>query len=660
MKGVLIFAGTTEGRKLTEFLGSHGVEVHSCVVTKYGKALLSESDNVKVSSDRLGMDGMCDLMKKYPLVIDATHPYAVTVTEHIKEACARTGAEYIRLLRPEGRHCGDLKVVDTIDEAVEYLKNTEGNILATTGSKEVAKYADLRDRTYVRVLPNADSLEKCISAGFEGKHIICMQGPFDEELNYGMLRQTDARFMVTKDSGQPGGFGEKISAASRAGAEVILIGRPVKETGMSFDDVVGMLRERYGIEDTCECKEDDRRSFAVIGIGMGTPQGLTVEARDTIASADLVVGAKRMVESVGMVGSDILEEYAADKILAYVKEHPEYRSIAVLVSGDVGFYSAAKKLIDSVDRDEFDLKVVCGISSLVYFCSKLGTTWQDVHPVSAHGRSLNIIGEVKRHPKVFSLLNGTEGARSLCSVLIEYGFDSVNITIGQDLGNPGEKIISGHPSEIMDKIDSKLCVALIENPNYSTVNPISIQDDELIRGDAPMTKSEVRALSVAKLKLGDDSVVYDVGAGTGSVSVEMALVAVGGTIYAVEKEEEAVELIKKNKKKFAVPNLEIVPGYAPEALKDLPAPTHVFVGGSAGNLKQILECVLEKNPSARFVVNSVTIETMAETMECIRALDLVEEDIACVNVSKGRKAGRYHLMTAQNPVYIVTCRGKGN
>ncbi len=660
MKGVLIFGGTTEGRSIAEYLGENGVKVHYCVFTEYGRSLMDENENIEVSSGRLGMDGMCGLMREYPLVIDATHPYAVNVTEHIIEACSRTGSEYVRVVRPEGYRTEGLRIFPDIDSAVEYLKEKEGNILVTTGSKDISKYAPMKDRVFARVLSNEDSLKKCIDAGLEGKNIICMQGPFTEELNYGMLKQFNAKYIVTKDSGQPGGFGEKIRAANRAGAEVILIGRPVEEKGMTIGEVSSMLSNRFGI-DAAQIDQDQKAvTISIVGVGMGTPDGMTVEARNAICSADLIVGAKRMVESAGVSGKDILEEFQAERIFAHLSDHREYRSVAILVSGDVGFYSAAKKLLNSTDIKQYNVKVICGISSMVYLCGKLGISWDDVRPVSAHGRDVNIIGEVRRNHKIFSLLQGSKSVKDICARLSEYGMDEVIVTIGQDLGSEKERIFSGHPSEVMGMADSELCVALIVNPHNDSALPIGISDDDLIRGDAPMTKSEVRTLSISKLRLSEDSIAYDVGAGTGSVSIEMALVSFSGKVYAVEKEEEAVSLIEQNRRKFKADNIVTVKGYAPEALIDLPAPTHVFIGGSSGNLRQIIEVVIKKNLNVRIVVNSVTLETLSETMECIKDLDLIEEDTVCVNVSKGRKVGRYHLMTAQNPVYITTCRGKGS
>ena len=203
-----------------------------------------------------------------------------------------------------------------------------------------------------------------------------------------------------------------------------------------------------------------------------------------------------------------------------------------------------------------------------------------------------------------------------------------------------------------------LCVAMIFNDKPDMTNPLGIPDEDFIRGDAPMTKSEVRTLSVAKLKLSSDSIVYDVGAGTGSVSIEMALVAVDGCVYSIEKEDAAADLIEQNKLRFKTPNVNVVRGLAPEALKDLPLPTHAFIGGSSGNLKQIVQCLLSKNPDIRIVINSVTIETMNETLEVIKELNLVEEEFTNITVAKARRLGRYHLMTGQNPVYIAVVRGR--
>ena len=666
MKRILIFSGTTEGRELAEWLGSEGIMVHVRVATEYGAVVMEPSANIDVRVGSCGgADGIADVIRDLDIsiVVDATHPYALNITKHIVEACGRTGAEYIRLKRPDSEEDTEGVVrFDSLEEAVEYLKGTEGRILASTGSNELALYTripDYTERVVARVLSTAESVQKCAALGFEGRNLICAQGPFSEEMNTAMLRQVGASFMVTKDSGDAGGFSEKVRAARKAGATLVVINRP-EDAGLDFRQVQVRLAEELefpfsGIEP--QAPKLGRRRVSLIGIGMG-PGDLTERSASIVIGADLLVGAKRMLEAVDSTGKDVLTEYRSDVIARYLDENPRYRNVAVLLSGDVGFYSGATGLLGKLDRNVYDVNVEPGISSIVYLCAKLGTTWQDAYLTSCHGRESNIVNLVGTRAKVFTLLSGQDTVHEMCRQLFEYNLNSVSVTVGQDFGYPTERIFTGTPSQCLDESFGDLCVALIENPTPDTRNSISIPDEVFTRGDAPMTKSEVRTLSVAKLKLCRDSVVYDIGAGTGSVSIEMALTAYLGKVYAIEREDIAADLIEINKRKFQAANLEVVRGLAPEAMRDLPAPTHAFIGGSAGNLKSIVQCLLDKNPDVRIVINSVTMETMAETMQVVKELNLVEEEFVNVTIAKSRRLGRYHLMTGQNPVYIAVVRGR--
>lgn len=659
MTGIFIFSGTSEGRTLSKALADAGADVHVRVATEYGAEVMGFDDNIDVKVGSCGgAEGIANVIREngYDVVIDATHPYALNITEHIKQACEATGAYYIRLKRNESdTESSHIVKVSTIQEAIDYLKDKEGNILASTGSKDIALYTQIpnyKERVTARVLSTIESVQKCAEYGFSGKNLICAQGPFSEDTNYATLKQIGAKYIVTKDSGTAGGYEDKVRAAMRAGAIVVLIERP-KEEGYSYEEVISILEDRLGLK--MEMKKDSKRTVNIIGIGMGG-NGLTLSAKQRIDESDLIVGAKRMVETVAL-GKDILEEYRSDEILSYLEENPKYHNISILMSGDIGFYSGAKKLLEKIDREKYEVNTEPGISSAVYLCSKIGTSWQDVYMTSAHGRESNLVGLSRIHGKVFTLLSEEDSVHAMAKQFIDYEMD-VTITIGQDFGYETEKVFTGSPKDVLEQSFGKLCVALIQNDAPVRSNPISIPDEEFTRGDAPMTKSEVRALSVAKLKICDDSVIYDVGAGTGSVSIEMALCAVNGMVYAIEKEEAAADLIEVNKVKFKTPNLQVIRGLAPEAMADLPKPTHAFIGGSSGNLKDIIACLLDKNPDIRIVINSVTIETLEETTQVIKEFNLVEEEITCINVSKARKLGKYHLMTAQNPVYIAVVRGR--
>ena len=195
----------------------------------------------------------------------------------------------------------------------------------------------------------------------------------------------------------------------------------------------------------------------------------------------------------------------------------------------------------------------------------------------------------------------------------------------------------------------------IHNPKASgrKINA-GLRDGDLTRGSVPMTKEDIRALSIRRLGLKKNSVLWDVGAGTGSISMEAALLDPTIDVYAVERKDEAVGLLEENKKKFGLGNVTIVKGLAPEALKDLPKPDSVFVGGSGGNLEDILVAARSANPDASVVINCVTLETLAETMGVLDKKGITDADIIQVNVSSYEKKGSYHLADAQNPVYIIS------
>lgn len=677
MDKILLFAGTTEGRNLAEFLEKNQIPTEVCVATQYGETLLEEGKYLHVHAGRLDETEMEQQIQKkqITLVIDATHPYAVIVSQNIRRACSRTGTEYIRLARKETdaswkQEMEDVTEVASVAEAAAFLAKKEGRIFAATGSKELSAYQvipDYQNRVVARVLSTPEAVSECAMLGFSGKNLICMQGPFTEDLNVAMLRQAQASWMVTKESGKAGGFLEKLRAAKKAGAKLVVIKRPGERSEEIAEDqkeenlyaicdegqIRSLLGKRLGI-----CP---KRQLYLVGIGMGNEKNRTVEAEQICQSADLLIGARRMLQSVKTEGKAVFESYKPDEIAAYLAEHPQYETAAVLLSGDIGFYSGAKKLYDAIERTEgleqIEIYPVSGISSVVYFCGKLGVSWEDVHLLSLHGRKQNLIDAVKYHEKVFVLCGEKDGIPKICCKLKEYGLGDVKVAVGTDLSYEQERIVQGTAESLMKEDFASLSVLLICNPDVKKRIGHGLDDDLFLRGKVPMTKSEVRSISLSKLRLHKDAVVWDVGAGTGSVSIEAASLAKDGVVYAIEKKDEAIDLLEQNKRKFGTDNLEIIKGLAPEALEGLPAPTHAFIGGSSGNLKEILEVLLEQNPRVRVVINAIALETVAEAMQCLKSMAFTDVDIAQVSVAKGKKLGSYEMMMGQNPVYIFSCTG---
>lgn len=654
MYKAIVFAGTTEGYALCEFLAENRVSVYACAATEYGGSLLQENEFLHVSAGRLKTEDMEELFRKEnpEIVLDATHPYAAEVTKNIRTACESAGVLYQRILRPEGEKNSEAIYVESTEEAAAFLSGTEGNIFLTTGSKELAKFTgipDYKERLFARVLSIPSVIRSCAELGIEGKHLIGMQGPFSAEINEAMLRQFQCSYLVTKDTGLAGGFPEKMEACQRCGVTPVIIGRPLKEEGLSLQDARVFLSKMFGFTLS--------QKISLVGIGMGAEKTLTLEGKKALNEAELLIGAKRMTEAVQKPGQMVLHEYRSEKIVEYIREHPKYRTVAIALSGDVGFYSGAKKLIDQLDGN---VEVICGISSVVYFMSKIGLSWDDAKIVSAHGRNCNLISLIRHNPKVFSILGTEDGVAVLASRLVYYGMGDVTLYVGENLSYENEKIFHDKAAKLTEYRGDALSVVTACNEKATPLSAVhGISDGEFLRGKAPMTKEEVRTVSLSKLRLSEDSVCYDVGAGTGSVSVEMALRAWMGQVYAIEKKEDALALLKENKKKFAVDNLVIIPGVAPEAMTELPAPTHAFIGGSSGNMQDIINLLLEKNPKVRIVINCITLETVTEAMNAIRDFGLEDVDIVQLAAARSKSIGRYHMMMGENPIYIISCSGRG-
>lgn len=654
MYKAIVFAGTTEGYALCEFLAENRVSVYACAATEYGGSLLQENEFLHVSAGRLKTEDMEELFRKEnpEIVLDATHPYAAEVTKNIRTACESAGVLYQRILRPEGEKNSEAIYVESTEEAAAFLSGTEGNIFLTTGSKELAKFTgipDYKERLFARVLSIPSVIRSCAELGIEGKHLIGMQGPFSAEINEAMLRQFQCSYLVTKDTGLAGGFPEKMEACQRCGVTPVIIGRPLKEEGLSMQDARVFLSKMFGFTLS--------QKISLVGIGMGAEKTLTLEGKKALNEAELLIGAKRMTEAVQKPGQMVLHEYRSEKIVEYIREHPKYRTVAIALSGDVGFYSGAKKLINQLDGN---VEVICGISSVVYFMSKIGLSWDDAKIVSAHGRNCNLISLIRHNPKVFSILGTEDGVAVLASRLVYYGMGDVTLYVGENLSYENEKIFHDKAANLTEYRGDALSVVTACNEKATPMSAVhGISDGEFLRGKAPMTKEEVRTVSLSKLRLSEDSVCYDVGAGTGSVSVEMALRAWMGQVYAIEKKEDALALLKENKKKFAVDNLAIIPGVAPEAMTELPAPTHAFIGGSSGNMQDIINLLLEKNPKVRIVINCITLETVTEAMNAIRDFGLEDVDIVQLAAARSKSIGRYHMMMGENPIYIISCSGRG-
>ena len=460
MSDVIIFGGTTEGRRLAEFCGEHKIQTVVCVVSEYGEMLVPESPSVRVIRRALEKDEMEALFvaEKPSLVLDATHPYARVVTENVTQVCQKMGIVWYRVLRKselETKNADSIVTVDSVDQAVEWLKIHEGTALVTTGSKELVKYTaipDYKERIFARILPDSQALLNSEALGFPRNHMIAMQGPFSLEMNIATMRMTGANYLVTKESGHAGGFLDKIHAAEAVGAIALVIGRPLKETGISLEEACQYL-EPFGTETIS-------RTITLVGIGMGAPGMWTVAARKTLLEADAVSGASRMIESVekDLGEKAVMKAYDGKKILDWFEHAPQLRKLAVLYSGDTGFYSGASGLAETLRErqkagkdQEIQLEILPGISTVSYLASKLQIPWQDLELESLHGREAKPWEVLERGKNIFLLLGGVEPVAEVSRMISEHGFGSWLVSAGKNLSYDDEEILTDTAENMMNK-----------------------------------------------------------------------------------------------------------------------------------------------------------------------------------------------------------------
>ena len=444
---------------------------------------------------------------------------------------------------------------------------------------------------------------------------------------------------------------------------------------MDGEAVMGGITITEYVDDevyTAEMECEKKRKLFLVGIGVGGAGAITKEAEEAIATAEVLFGAKTVLDNLiaaceSVSSKTIIPAYDSLTIVRYMFEHEEIERAAVAFSGDSGFYSGAARLYSPLNRRPMydrgiEMQLICGISCVSWFASRAGIPWQDWKILSSHGRYCNVVGQVRRNRECFLLLAGVENL-TWTGVLLERAqkrgvLGNLRLIYGYELSRPAEKICTCTAHELTEVKGEGLYVLYIKHLDAENCPVVpGLPDDAFIRGKAPMTSSEIRSLSLCRLGLTSKAVLWDVGAGTGSVSIEAALTCPEGKILSIEYKQDALALLEQNRAKYCLQNMEIVKGRAPEALSDLPEPTHVFIGGSGGEIGDILKAVFSKNPEARVVVNCITSETLAALKTALK--ELVVRDLQCTQVIVNREEmlGHYHYLRAGNPVFIISFTG---
>ena len=393
--------------------------------------------------------------------------------------------------------------------------------------------------------------------------------------------------------------------------------------------------------------------LTLVGMGGGAPGTLTVQGLEALRAADCILGAKRLLDSLPEGCAPQREAvYQPGEVLARVRQKPECAWVLVY-SGDTGFYSGASAVMACLRAEDIPFRVCPGLSSVQLLAAALGRPWQDWRLVSAHGAASDPVSACMEGRPVFFLTDPVNSPAALCARLTAAGLGGAAAVAGERLGTPQQSLREGTAAELAQQNFDPLSVLLVEPPHIPPRRSPGWPDTAFLRGEVPMTKQEVRAAALAKLAVREDDTLWDIGAGTGSVSVELALAAPRGRVYAVECAPEACALVRANRERFCAWNLTLVEGLAPAALAELPAPDAVFIGGTRGEMKAVVDAALTKNPAVRLCAAVIVLESLSAAVTALTDRGL-SVNVTQVAVSRTRAAGKLHLLTANNPVFLVT------
>ena len=394
----------------------------------------------------------------------------------------------------------------------------------------------------------------------------------------------------------------------------------------------------------------------LVGAGIEGWEGFGSKALEAINSAELLIGHQRLL--------DIFPDFKGEKqtisdlsiMLDLIKTTE--KQVVVLSSGDPNFFGVARFLLRNLPKDR--IEIFPNVTSVQYAFARIKEPWDDTIFLSVHGRGLKgAIDRIIAADKAAVLTDEVNSPAAIARELIDRGAEGYDVYLCEDLGLPTEKFTRTDVRGLVDLQASPLNLLILIKawePNLENYPLLGIADDEFTTARKLITKQEIRAVTLAKLQIQNDLVLWDIGAGSGAVSIEAGNLMPNGKVYALERNPQYLTFIRENLKKFSAKNVMLVEAYAPEGIDELPNPDRVFIGGSGGMLDDIIDAVDKRlKPDGVIVLNAVTLDTLTKAVEFLEDHGYTVE-VTCVNVSKTVSLTEYKMFEAHNPVYIISAR----
>ncbi len=427
---------------------------------------------------------------------------------------------------------------------------------------------------------------------------------------------------------------------------------------MIFDDTDAIVRSNHS-DFRDEAQTMAQQTIYLIGAGFTGWDGFPAKALDIIGKADIMIGHQRHLEIFPDFTGEKRELGELPELIEFLKKTDQ--CVVLLASGDPTFFGISRFLLRNLPKER--IEIFPNVTSMQYAFARIKEPWDDGIFVSVHGRGMRqAVDKIISAEKACILTDKTNTPAAIARELIERGAEGYEAWLCEDLGMASEKFTKTTVRGLLEMAASELNILILirtYEPNLVHYPLIGIDDDEFHTTKKLITKQEVRAVTLAKLQLQDDLVLWDIGAGSCSVSIEASNLMPGGRIFAVEKNQQCILFINENLKKFCARNIKLIEAFAPDGLDDLPDPDRVFIGGAGGKLDEIIDIISQRlRPDGVVVINAVTLDTLTRAVEFLEDHGFTIE-ATCINVAKTRNLTEYKMFEAQNPVYVISARKGG-
>jgi precorrin-6B C5,15-methyltransferase / cobalt-precorrin-6B C5,C15-methyltransferase len=409
-----------------------------------------------------------------------------------------------------------------------------------------------------------------------------------------------------------------------------------------------------------------RRAVTIVGIGEDGCAGLSSRAANAVAAAQVLVGGERHLAFFPQFsGERIVVQSRLEAVLERIAQLAQENTVCVLASGDPLFFGFGALVAARLGAEH--VEVIAHPSSAQLAFTRVGIRWDDAQCISVHGKTIDgFVARLRRAHKVAVFTDPESSPPRLAARMLEFGEEAWEAWVCENLGGAAERVRKFSLADLAkceDVTRLNVLVLLRSDPAWRAPPAIPFLHEDAFAKRVPkkglITKREVRLLSLAALEIRPDAVVWDIGAGSGSVAIEAAMLAPLGRVYAIEVDPEGVDICRENARTHATDNVRIVSGLAPDVLADLETPDAVFVGGSKGNMEEIVAVALKRlKAGGRLVVNAITLDNVAEAYRVLRAHGLVPE-VTLLNVARGEPLARYLRYEALNPIHIFAATKTG-